>query len=207
MKMRLLLCLCGALTLSTAAASDPLKQIDNFLQLTTFKAAFVQKVYSEDKELLESSEGYVLIHRPGRFMWRYDTPDIYIISNNGLKFTAYDPTLSQAHISRTLETLSTAPLMVLLSRNNVFQSFYVNVKKPRAGLSWLRLTPKVKDGEFQYFDIGFSKHSLKKMVLLDHFKQRIEVTFSGIKTNIPIPEKHFVLDFPEGTDIIDHYTR
>lgn len=211
MKLTRILAVCHSLLcsllLATSASADPLRTLDDFLQFTTFKAAFIQKVYAEDNTLQEVSQGYILVRRPGRFVWHYNQPNAYTIASDGRKFTAYDPALAQAHISRTLDTLSNAPLMILLSRNDVSRSFSVKVLDREGSLSWLRLQPKVKDSEFLHFDVGLADGRLKKVMMYDHFKQRIEIDFNRIQVDIEIPNRSFILRLPEGTDIVDYYSR
>ena len=195
------------LLLPSGIFADALERLNFFFQVTTFKAKFTQEVYDDEKKLLETSQGNVLFHRPGQFRWEYHTPDTYIITTDGLNLLVYDPSLSQAYVRPTMEAIGTAPLRLLLDRRKAIDDFYIDTISQGDALEWIRLSPKVDDTEFTHFEVGFSKHGIRKMLLFDRFDQRIEIHFNNVQTNIPIAAHQFKLRLPQGTDIIGDYLR
>ncbi len=195
------------LWLPCVGSAGALDDLYHFFQATTFEADFAQKVYDDEDQLLETSQGFVLFRRPGQFRWEYRAPESYIITTDGINLLVYDPALSQAYVRPTMEALGTAPLRLLLDRRRVFDDFDLEPVARADKLKWVRLTPKVDDTEFTHFEVGFAGHGISRMALFDRFDQRIDIRFDNVKINPAIAASRFKLRLPPDTDVIGDYLR
>ena len=189
------------------ACADALERLDEFFKLETFRANFVQQVYSDEGVVEAISEGVVSFHRPGRFRWEYVTPDPYLILTDGLNLLIYDPSLQQAHVQPTKTALGSAPLMLLLDQRGVFEDFRVDYVGHGDDLEWARLEPRTDDTQFVRFDVGFDRDALVRIIFYDRFEQRTVVRFHGVETGVSIPRETFRADLPEDVDVIGDHLR
>ncbi len=203
----------GALALLVLAPQpafgDALRNLDAFFKVETFRANFVQRVYTTSDEPGTVSEGTALFRRPGRFRWEYTLPEPLLIITDGLHLLIYDSILRQAYVQPTMTALGSAPLLLLLhgNRRSMFEDFRVEYVEHGDDLEWVRLEPKADDTEFVRFDVGFKGGLLTSMVLYDRFEQRTVIRFNGVETEVAIPPEMFRASLPEGVDVIGSHLR
>lgn len=192
---------------ATPSYADALYDLNNFLRVDTFCASFTQVVYNAEDIQIDESKGSVLFHRPGRFRWEYISPEPYLILTNGVNLLVYDVPLKQAYLRPTMDTLGQAPLMLLLDNRAVYEDFHIDLlsdSQHPAGeaTSWLRLTPKIDDTDFIYFDVGFGQTHLSRLLLYDHFGQHSDIWFYDVKVGCDIATERFRAELPDDVDVI-----
>lgn len=199
-------CVLSLLGVCTVQA-DALDDLKTFLKVDTFCAHFTQVLYSAEAVQIDESKGLVLFHRPGRFRWEYTSPEPYLILTNGVNLLVYDATLKQAYIRPTMDTLGQAPLMLLLDKRAVYEDFHIdllsdNQHPGEEAMRWLRLTPKISDTDFIYFDVGFSRSRLARLLLYDHFEQYSDIWFYDVRPGCDIAGERFQVNLPEEVDVM-----
>ena len=75
-------------------------------QFTTLKANFTQKTVDINNQVLQKSNGNVMLQRPGHFRWETLAPSHQIVTTNGNTLWVYDVDLKQA----TKESLKHIPV-------------------------------------------------------------------------------------------------
>jgi outer membrane lipoprotein carrier protein len=186
-----------------AATDDEARQrLDRALaSLDSLQADFRQTVLDEDKQVLSQSSGRVSIHRPGRFRWEYTEPYEQQIIADGKELWVYDVDLDQATVKPIESSLSTAPIMVLMKKQQVSDEFAVKPLGQRKYLYWLELTPKQKDMEYSRIYLGLEGDEIRAMELRDSFGQSTQIVFENPRYGVIFPPGTFRFDPPPGVDV------
>ena len=162
-----------------AAAIDKLK---NFLQSTrTAKAQFQQTVASRDGRAMDTASGTMLMSRPGKFRWSYDTPYIQLIVGDGEKLWVYDKDLNQVTVKKLDAALGSTPAALLAGSSALEQSFTLKEGGSKDGVDWVEATPKAQESQFERVRLGFSGANLAIMELTDTFGQTTRLKFTRME--------------------------
>lgn len=173
-----------------------------FSEVRTLDADFTQRVFGEDGEQVAESTGSVQLMRPGRFRWEYEEPDQQLILADGQRLWIYDPELEQATVKSIKDALGAAPITLLTADRPLDQQFRIEQARPRDGLEWVELTPKVQDIEFNRIKLGLDEHGIAQMILHDQFGQTTVIRLHDVATNVEIDPARFQFEPPPGTDVI-----
>ena len=198
------LCFIGGSSALTGAAraalSGPLEHF--FSNVKTLRAAFQQSVLTEELELIDQSQGELWLSRPGRFRWNYGTPLEQVVVADGEKLWIYDPGLEQAVLRNQDSALGDTPAGLLAGDTSPRDSYLVESLGNQGGIDWVSVFPKEADAAFSQIQFGFETDTLRLVQMLDPLQQITRIRFTDVKVNITIPPEKFVLELPEGTDII-----
>lgn len=185
-----------------AAVSEGLRHF--FQEVETYSARFHQVVLDAQSNPIEESSGRVLIERPGKFLWVYETPNEYRLISNGEKVWTYDVALDQVTVRSYEAALGDTPAGLLAGGTDIEDEFTVTDLGQRNGsVHWVRLAPKYDDVNFQAIRIGFDHGRLQVMELVDGLGQTTRIRFSGVVEDEPIPDSQFEFTPPDGVDVID----
>ena len=184
------------------AWADGLASLKTFIdQAKAGQAQFSQTVTSPDGTKKKISSGYFEFSRPNRFRFVYQKPFEQLIVADGRKVWMHDPDLNQV-TSRTIEDALGATPAALLAGTSLDKDFDLSSQPPKEGLSWVRATPKVKESQFQYLNVGFKGHDLVVLEIVDSFGQRSIMRFSGWMLSVSWPADHFLFVIPAGADVL-----
>ncbi|MFN9709072.1 MAG: outer membrane lipoprotein chaperone LolA [Burkholderiales bacterium] len=184
------------------AWADGLASLKTFVnQAKAGQAQFSQTVTSPDGAKKKTSSGYFEFSRPNRFRFVYKKPFEQVIVADGRKVWMYDPDLNQV-TSRALKDALGATPAALLAGTSLDQDFDLSAQPTKEGLSWVRATPKIKESQFQYLNMGFKGHDLVVLEILDSLGQRSVMTFSGWMLTVSWPADHFFFAVPAGADVL-----
>ncbi|MGA1370768.1 MAG: outer membrane lipoprotein chaperone LolA [Pseudomonadales bacterium] len=192
-------------TASTDLADRALLR-ERLAELRVYAANFVQSVYGSSGEVLEESEGYVRLRRPD-FKWVVAAPYPQIIVTSGNRIQIYDPDLEQVTMRPLDEALSDTPV-ALLTRDDVVlgQDFSVARVTEPEGERFL-LGPRSEDSLYRQIILTFAKNAsgaagLIGLDIVDQLGQRTEIRFEHADQPTDVDPSEFVLELPEGTDIV-----
>ena len=194
----------GLLSIScTVALADAAERLDAYLAgLDTVSLRFEQRVLDEQRNLLERSNGMLLIDRPGRFRFEYTDPPQLIVGD-GTRIWFYDPELAQVTVGDMEAALGATPAVLLTSERPVEEWFRVTRLDAGEGLDVFVLEPKREDAVFTRIGLAFVGGELRRMELLDQFGQTSLVTFDDFRRHPAIPPRAFTFTPPAGVDVID----
>ncbi|MEN8128854.1 MAG: outer membrane lipoprotein chaperone LolA [Pseudomonadota bacterium] len=173
-----------------------------FTEVTTLDTAFYQQVFDEAGNSIQRSQGRLKLFRPGRFRWEYVTPSAQLILADGRNLWIYDVELEQATVKPITEMLGATPITLLTELRPLEDEFIIEPAGERAGLSWVQLTPRTQDTEFNRVELGLKGNQVRQMELRDQFGQKTVIRFEGMKTNLPLSNSEFQFDVPAGVDVI-----
>jgi outer membrane lipoprotein carrier protein len=186
-----------------SAEGDARERLDNFFtKVTTMQANFVQEIRDEKGKFRQKSMGKMYLQRPGRFRWEYTKPDKHLIVSDGGSVWIYDEDLDQVTVKSIKQTLASAPVGLLLSKQPVNQQFQVTPMKSTGRLDWFHLIPHKKDSDFTSMDIAIDQKGIQEMVLQDKFGQETLIHMNTVKIDPKINAKKFRFTPPAGADII-----
>lgn len=177
---------------------------DLFLnQISHYSAHFKQSLYDEYGELLEDSVGQVLLSKPGKFRWEYLEPYRQQIVSNGSLLWVYDEDLEQVTINRVPEDAGQSPLALLVNGIDIESRYEIEAVERDDSLSWLGLTPRTPDSEYQRVEIGVDDSDVIKMRLHDNLNQVTHLEFSNANKISIIDQQTFEFSIPAGVDVVN----
>lgn len=170
--------------------------------LKTFTANFEQTLYDADSNPLKTSSGTVVLMRPGRFIWRYEEPEVQEIIADGKRIWLYDEDLQQVTVTDIDERIAGTPLVLLMGTVPLEDEFTLATLGESDGIEWVELTPKSDGSDFEAVFIGLNDEGLAAMELRDNFGQATQIRFSDFKADVPVDASQFDFKPPPGVDVI-----
>ncbi|MFA9419911.1 MAG: outer membrane lipoprotein chaperone LolA [Gammaproteobacteria bacterium] len=175
--------------------SDALAGMDNLT------ADFKQTVLDDNKQVVQQSSGNLAIQRPGKFAWIYTTPYEQQIIADGEELWVYDVELDQVTVKPMKTGLASAPIMILMRKNEISTEFEISEVGQRKFLYWIELKPKSQDIDYTSVFIGLEDGAVKAMELRDKFGQSTQIVFENLRLNVVHNPATFKFVPPEGVDV------
>lgn len=186
-----------------AGADDGVARLEHFYeQVNTLRARFQQQVFNEQQELIQEAGGSVVIKRPGRFRWDYETPYEQVIVADGERLWVYDADLEQVTVKAMDESLEQTPALLLSSDASLTDAFKIEDLGAKRGKVWVALQPRGGESNFKRIRLGFDDHGPAVMELMDSFDQITRLEFSRVELNTEIDPQVFQFQPPPGVDVI-----
>lgn len=202
----LLCCLALVLLLSHATvqageARDKLMAF--FASEGNIRASFTQTVEGAAFDQPEESRGVLMMRRPGKFRWDYQTPYEQLIVADGTNLWIYDADLEQVIVKPLHEALGDTPALLLSGGSSVEDRFVITeLDSTKNGLHWVQLLPRQSEAGFQELRLGFGKNNLEQMELADNFGQLTRLVFSDMQVGVRLPANSFTFMMIEGVDVV-----
>ena len=175
--------------------NDALAGMDNLT------ADFKQTVLDDNKQVVQQSSGNLAIQRPGKFAWIYTTPYEQQIIADGEELWVYDVELDQVTVKPMKTGLASAPIMILMRKNEISTEFEISEVGQRKFLYWIELKPKTRDIDYTNVFIGLENGAVKAMELRDNFGQSTQIVFENLRLNVVHNPATFKFVPPEGVDV------
>lgn len=178
-------------------------QVQRYFQdLKSLRADFIQRVFDERSQIVQSSSGQMLMQKPGKFRWNYRTPAEQVIVADGNRLWAYDVDLAQVTVRKLDKALSATPLALLSGAAPIEDTFTVGEARNRDGLAWYELTPKQPQPEFRLLRVAFKAELLVSLELEDGFGQRTRLDFQKLERNPALDPALLKFAPPPGVDVV-----
>lgn len=170
------------------------------------RATFEQYARVASLGTTEISSGVVFVRRPGRMRWEYQEPDARIIALDGETLRIYSPEDAQMQIASLSQgAFSPTALDFLLGDGDLAETFTATrLPDGDDGAVRLKLLPR-EAARFEHLELWVAPetHQLRGSVLVDILGNRTEVRFRDLIENGGIAEKHFTIEVPVDTEVID----
>lgn len=183
-------------------AAQPAQVQRYFQDLQSLRADFIQRVFDERSQIVQSSSGQMLMQKPGKFRWNYRTPAEQVIVADGDRLWAYDVDLAQVTVRKLDKALSATPLALLSGAAPIEDTFTVGEARNRDGLAWYELTPKQSQPEFRLLRVAFKAELLVTLELEDGFGQRTRLDFQKLERNPALDPALLKFAPPPGVDVV-----
>lgn len=170
--------------------------------LHSVSASFSQSVTDANDRRGDESRGTLALEAPRQFRWETTSPYQQTIVADGNRVWVYEPDLEQVSVRRQSTEEAHSPLTVLTDLSQLDRDFSASEAGVREGLTWLKLTSKAKEPEFEYAELGFDEKSLQRMRFKDQLGNVTEIRFSDWKRNPSLPSSLFTFTPPKGVDVV-----
>ena len=178
--------------------------------LDGFEADFTQRY---ERRLLRKTleeSGRVIVKKPGRMRWEYQTPEVKLFVTDGSRSYFYLPMEKQVMVSHHprgamgMGEGSPFELLVGTSRMTDSFAFFTSKQEPRRGGVMLHLIPTKRHEGFEDVEIEVSPETgeLLRVVLIDMQRNQTEFSFENVRRNIDLPESLFRFTIPSGVNVV-----
>ena len=179
-----------------------------YAAVTDFSASFVHRYRGGvlKKEALE--RGTVLIKKPGRMRWTYESPEPKVFVADGRRIYAYIPEDRQVIISEVpSDDDATTPALFLTGKGHLTRDFAVSipdVADPTPNTYTLKFTPRRREAEYDWMVLVVDRTTLqiRTLVTVDAQGGQSTFVFSNIRQNTGIPDSQFRFAVPRGVDVV-----
>lgn len=192
------------LVATSIAHADGVGDLEAFYNRVDTLTADFDQVQTDDRgNTLQRANGTFVLSRPDRFRWEYQQPYEQVIVSDGKAFRFYDVDLAQVTIRDINATLRATPALLLTGGAALEDAFNISSAGSRDGMSWVRLTPRADDTDFQEVRLGLKDQVPAVMELDDNLGQTTRIRFTHIKINPSIDPSRFKLDIPDDAEVVD----
>jgi chaperone LolA len=179
-------------------------RLRNFLtNVQGVEGRFRQQVIDSRQQVMEDTSGSVVMQRPGRFRWNYQTPFERVIVADGEKVWLYEADLEQVTIRRLTAGIGDTPAALLTGKESVLDRFRIEKSWTADGLALVRLLPRSADADFAGVTLGFDGPVLRLLLLDDRLGQQTRVDLTDVRLNPVLAPDVFRFTPPPGADVID----
>ena len=189
---------------SVWAISEARQRLNNFFtQVHNMKGNFVQQVYNKQEKIIDTAKGTMTLQRPGKFNWKYSSPEPQLIVSDGRNIWLYDQDLDQVTVKPLSSSVNNAPAAILMQRAIPDAQFKIEQMDDKtSGWDWFYMVPHRKSNDFEAIQLGIDPAGmLRQMVMYDHIGQKTVITFFA-KSNVHVNPNDFRFTPPAGVDVI-----
>ncbi len=171
----------------------------------TYSAKFQQNLKNEKGEVLEETTGAIAWRRPSALRWQITAPIEQTILVNKNRYHQYDSDLDQLIIEPLNSEAAAIPNLLLSGdTEGLLNQFIVEKKYDQDNKVIFHLVPRqqLSSSLFKAIDLDFMNKQLSAIVLLDDLEQTTKIAFEDIVLNETLSDALFLIEPPEGTDVI-----
>jgi outer membrane lipoprotein carrier protein len=174
-----------------------------------FRAHFSQTLTNPTFKRKTALSGEVLLKKPGKMRWNYQTPDVKMYLADGTRLWLYEPEDHQAFKQDLKSSQLPAALAFLTGKGKLADEFEIAFSKtPGVGTARdyvLSLHPRQAQPQVKEitFVVDPETFLVRESVLVDGQGNVNEMLFSDIKINGGVPDATFKWSPPAGTRVID----
>jgi outer membrane lipoprotein carrier protein len=194
------------ITASTLAAGPT--PLDRYLQgLRSLRAEFSQTLVDSRDQVVDQSNGTLVVLRPGKFRWevmprgaKKESSQLLIADGRNVWF--FDRELEQVTVKPEDAALSSTPAMLLSATGDFRKNFTIESAGERQGFEWVLVEPRAVEADFRRALLGFKKDQLVRMIIDDKLGQTATVDFESSVRNASVAPEEVRFEPPPGVDVI-----
>jgi len=206
-----LLLLAAFPTAGRCAAPSPLELAQKlqarYEETKTMTADFKQSTSVPMTTRKRVGAGKVVISKPGRIRWDYQTPDKQVLISDGKKVSMFIANSAQMVVQPVSEYInSDVTYAFFVGTGNIVRDFKVlpPERQADASLKAIKLVPKTAHPQVDYLHVWIDENFMvRRLEIVDHFGSITDLAFSNITRNVPVSPETFVFTPPLGTEIIE----
>ena len=197
-----------AVSAQSAQTPDALARAlqDRYQKIVDFSAEFSQSYRSGALKTQSVEQGTVQVKKPGKMRWIYTRPERKEFVSDGKNIHFYQPAEKQVMVSQVPpEGQRTTPELFLAGQGNFARDFTAStIPPPLQGTVALKLVPRQKDPDYEYFVVMVDPATLQIRALrtLDRQGGESTLTFTKLKENQRISDKTFEFRIPRGVEVV-----
>ena len=180
--------------------------------MSGFEAGFTQRFERRLLNRVVEESGRILVKKPGRMRWEYESPEEKLFVTDGTKSYFYIPVERQVMVSHepsgAMGGGEGSPLELLAGRARLTDSFafFESSEAPTRGGVMLHLIPTEPQEAFEdaQLEVDPTTGAMLRVVLIDSGRNRTEFTFDAFRRNDELPESLFRFTVPPGVEVVLH---
>lgn len=187
------------------SVDDILAGIEDRYQGFGFSARFHQMSTLEAMDITDEAEGRILIKRPDRMRWEYETPDPQLIVTDGELLWIYRPLDRQVMIGEAPAYFGGGKGAGFLSDvRKVRNNFIVVPEAPEPGRHMLKLIPRQDNYGVESVLLAIDAESFEilSVTTVTRLGDRTRITFSDLTFGLNPDDSLFHFEIPPGTDVL-----
>ncbi|OGQ98093.1 MAG: outer membrane lipoprotein carrier protein LolA [Deltaproteobacteria bacterium RIFOXYD12_FULL_55_16] len=151
--------------------------------------------------------GKLVISKPGRIRWDYQTPERQVLISNGKKVSMYVASSAQMVVQPVAQYInSDVTYAFFVGTGNIVRDFKVlpPERQEEAGLKAIKLVPKTAHPQVDYLHVWIDENfMIRRLEIVDNFGSITNISLANIKRNEPVSPEVFTFTPPLGTEIIE----
>jgi outer membrane lipoprotein carrier protein len=178
-----------------------------------FSADFVHRYRGGVLRREAIERGTLLVKKPGRMRWEYQTPERKLFVSDGITLYSYIPADRQVMVSAVPDDTSrSTPALFLAGRGSLTRDFDVTLADVPSGVAAdsraLKLVPKSPQAEYESLVLAIDPATLalRGLVALDLQGGTSSFSFTNLKENVGLADRQFAFEIPRGVDVIGDTT-
>lgn len=174
-----------------------------------FSADFTQERTGGPLNRRQTQLGKVLVKKPGKMRWDYETPEKMLFVSDGLNIYTYMPKDRQVFkMPMPPEDKATTPILFLAGKGDLTRDFIPSLTPLPPGMPQgsraLKLTPKTPQPDYEWLTLTFDPVTmgLRGLSTLDAQGSVSTFVFTNLKENPGLDERLFAFKIPPGVDVV-----
>jgi len=186
------------------STEGPSLNINEYLnEIHSLQASFKQSIYSPANDVIDYTEGSVLLKKPGNIMWQFTVPSLKRIIVRNQKISTYDANLNQVVIVPFSDRYQSSLANILLKNDSLMSYYQISSETSNNNVYSVFLVQKESNNLFTKMKITVVEMLLTEIKLWDASGQSIAIIFDDVILNAPLSDSSFEISIPEGTDVFD----
>ena len=188
----------------TYSSAEAKVNINDYLnEIMSLQASFKQRIFSPENDLIDYSEGSLLLKKPGKIMWKFTVPSEKKIVVRDQKITTYDADLNQVVILPFSDRYQSSLANILLKNDSLMSYYKIHSETENDNVYSVILVQKGSNNLFTRVKITIVEMHLTKIKLWDTSGQSIDISFDNIVLNASLSDAFFEFSTPKGADVFD----
>ena len=186
------------------STEGPSLNINEYLnEIHSLQASFKQSIYSPANDVIDYTEGSILLKKPGNIMWQFTVPSLKRIIVRNQKISTYDANLNQVVIVPFSDRYQSSLANILLKNDSLTSYYQISSETSNNNVYSAILVQKESNNLFTKMKITVVEMLLTEIKLWDASGQSIAIIFDDVILNAPLSDSSFQISVPKGTDVFD----
>jgi outer membrane lipoprotein-sorting protein len=178
--------------------------LKNYLtNINTMEADFEQSNYSNSNALIDKSIGRIKIKKPDNLMWDIELPFSKKIVLQKDTLRIFDSQLNQLLISSMPMEIENSFLILLLRDANILNFYSIDKIEKEGDEEQFSLIGNNRRNIFEKIEIYITKDKLSKFIFVGANNESIVLELMNVLINKKLPDKDFIINVSDNTEIID----
>ena len=186
------------------STEGPSLNINEYLnEIHSLQASFKQSIFSPENDVIDYTEGSVLLKKPGNIMWQFTVPSLKRIIVRNQKISTYDANLNQVVIVPFSDRYQSSLANILLKNDSLMSYYQITSETSNNNIYSVFLFQKESNNLFTKMKITVVEMLLTEIKLWDASGQSIAIIFDDVILNAPLADSSFEFSIPKGADVFD----
>ena len=183
--------------------SEEISLKNYLININTMEADFEQSNYSNSNALIDKSIGRIKIKKPDNLMWDIELPFSKKIVLQKDTLRIFDSQLNQLLISSMPMEIENSFLILLLRDTNILNFYSIDKIEKEGDKEQYSLIGNNRRNIFEKIEIYITKDKLSKFIFVSANNESIVLELMNVLINKKLPDKDFIINVSDKTEIID----